>query len=315
MARIWRNETHFDCADGVVHIPSKHLLFEASNDVTLSQDEYDALEPYMAGVNLSWFHACSIPDELESVSECFPGKNTSTCSTEKNACFRGVHDGVVSSRQVDRTLRLAGHLIEQGGDHIEIHRNVSLLSEWIPSVVDTLDDLLHRQYHLEGKWEPVAFRISVALPMDGTGVRLYGNMADSLLERTFNRSVYSDWLESTRRKNELAAYSLPPPFATKSVRDVCYLMADLEADPDFAVHTSVFLSDSAGIQYAGGAALYVDDHPSNAIPRNKIQRGIIIDGSRGRVVVSSGGAENRRCRLPTRAGIRAVLQIWWNCTS
>ena len=91
-------------------------------------------------------------------------------------------------------------------------------------------------------------------------------------------------------------------------------MADLEADPDFVVHTSVFLSDAAGIQYAGGTALYVDDHPSNAIPRNKIQRGVSIDGSRGRIVVSSGGAENRRCRLPTRAGIRAVLQIWWNCT-
>ena len=92
-------------------------------------------------------------------------------------------------------------------------------------------------------------------------------------------------------------------------------MSDLEADSDFAVHTSVFLSDSAGIQYAGGAALYVDDHPSNALPRNKIQRGISVDGSRGRIVVSTGGSENRRCRLPTRGGIRAVLQIWWNCTN
>lgn len=92
-------------------------------------------------------------------------------------------------------------------------------------------------------------------------------------------------------------------------------MADLEADPDFAIHTSIFLSESAGVQYAGGAALYVDDHPSNDNPRNKIQRGVSIDGSRGRVVISSGGIENRRCRLPTRAGIRAVLQIWWNCTS
>jgi hypothetical protein len=126
--------------------------------------------------------------------------------------------------------------------------------------------------------------------------------------------VYIDWLETTKRKNDLAAYSLPPPFATKGERNACYLMSDLDADPSFAVHTSVFLSDSAGIQYAGGAALYVDDHPSNANSRNKIQRGISIDGSRGRIVVSTGGVENRRCRLPTRAGIRAVLQIWWNCT-
>ena len=122
-----------------------------------------------------------------------------------------------------------------------------------------------------------------------------------------------NWLENTNLQNDMAAYSLPPPFATQGERDACYLMSDLDVDPNFAVHTSVFLSDSAGSQYAGGAALYVDDHRSNAMPRNKIQRGVSIDGSRGRIIVSTGGAENLRCRLPTRAGIRAVLQMWWNC--
>jgi hypothetical protein len=77
------------------------------------------------------------------------------------------------------------------------------------------------------------------------------------------------------------------------------------------VHTSVFLSDGGGHEYLGGVSLYVDDHPSNANRRYKVRRGITIDGTRGRVVVSTGGIENRRCRMPTRAGIRAVLQIWW----
>jgi hypothetical protein len=90
-------------------------------------------------------------------------------------------------------------------------------------------------------------------------------------------------------------------------------MSDLQADPRFAIHTSVFLSTGAGRDFGGGVALFVDDHPSNANPRRRIQRGITIDGSRGRLVVSTGGLENRRCRLPTRQGIRASLQIWWTC--
>jgi hypothetical protein len=89
-------------------------------------------------------------------------------------------------------------------------------------------------------------------------------------------------------------------------------MADTEADPRFAIHTSIFLSEGAGKDFAGGVSLYVDDHRSNSNPRQKIQRGVSIDGHRGRIVVSTGGLENRRCRLPTRAGIRAVLQIWWD---
>jgi len=187
---IRRNGTEIDCADGVLHIPSKHLLFESSNAMFLTQQDFAVLGPYVAGVNVSWVYPCSVPEEVEALSGCFPLSHASTCAAaETNACFRGVHDGMVSSKEVDRTLRLAAHLIEEGGDHIEIHRDVSLLSEWIPSVMSTLDDLLHSQYHLEGQWDPIAFRISVALPMDGTGVRLYGYMADSLLERTFNRTV------------------------------------------------------------------------------------------------------------------------------
>ena len=89
-------------------------------------------------------------------------------------------------------------------------------------------------------------------------------------------------------------------------------MADMEADSRFSVHTSVFLVDGAGISYRGGVALYVDDHPSNLNPKRRVQRGVTVDGSKGRVMVSSGGTENRHCKLPTRAGLRSVLQIWWD---
>lgn len=90
-------------------------------------------------------------------------------------------------------------------------------------------------------------------------------------------------------------------------------MADLQVDPSFAIHTTVFLSTGADWDFRGGVSLYVDDHKSNNNARKKIQKGVTVDGSRGRVVVSTGGLENRRCRLPVREGIRASLQIWWNC--
>ena len=120
-------------------------------------------------------------------------------------------------------------------------------------------------------------------------------------------------MERNKRRNEKAQNSIPWPFRVKPVRDTCNLMADLEGDPKFAIHTSVFLVDGAGSGYRGGLTLYIDNHRSNANPRYQIRRGITIDGSRGRVVVSTGGIENRRCRLPMRAGLRTVLQIWWGC--
>ena len=118
-------------------------------------------------------------------------------------------------------------------------------------------------------------------------------------------------MEETKAQNSEAAYTIGP-FGPRVIRDTCNLMGDLEADPRFHVHTLVFLSHGAGWDYQGGVALYADSHRSNANPRKKIRRGITVDGSRGRIVVSTGGLENRRCRMPTRAGIRAALQIWWS---
>ena len=90
------------------------------------------------------------------------------------------------------------------------------------------------------------------------------------------------------------------------------MKADLEVDPRFAVRTSVFLTEGAGSEYRGGVTLFMDDHPANGNPREKIHRGVTIDGTKGRVIVNSGGIENRHCRLPTRAGLRSVLEIWWD---
>ena len=124
---------------------------------------------------------------------------------------------------------------------------------------------------------------------------------------------YLDWVKQCERQNSLAQFSLPWPFRVHPIRDTCHLMADLEADSRFALQTSIFLTNGAGVDFRGGATRYVDNDGSNFDPKSRIQRGLTVDGSEGRVVVSSGGIENRRCRMPTRAGIQVALQVWWDC--
>ncbi len=87
----------------------------------------------------------------------------------------------------------------------------------------------------------------------------------------------------------------------------------LSDNKNFAFHTSVYLSDGGGIHFSGGVSLFVDNHMTNTNIRHKVQRGVTVDGSQGRIVVNSGGEDNLRCRLPMRDGIRAELNIWWNC--
>jgi len=71
----------------------------------------------------------------------------------------------------------------------------------------------------------------------------------------------------------------------------------MEANSNFAVHTSIFLSNGTGGDYQGGASLYVD---------NDAAASQLIGQGAESLFLSYGG------RLPARAGIRAVLQIWWN---
>lgn len=127
--------------------------------------------------------------------------------------------------------------------------------------------------------------------------------------------MYFKWVEKHKRLNELAYYSLPWPFHKKPIRDTCLLISDMEVDPRFSLHTSVFLATGAGRDYRGGSSLFMDDHFSNYKQKDRIRRGLSVDGSQGRVVVSTSGIENRRCRLPIRAGLRSELQIWWDVSS
>jgi hypothetical protein len=309
----YMSSTSTDCSDGVLHIPAPSVYIDQFVK-SKSVEEISMLKPFVTnGVNLSWFLTCQVPPEVQS--SCYPGApdnmDSGVCSAPSgNLCFRGVHDDFVMEHEVGYALGMGSQLIKKGGDHFDIHYDTIYLKQWIPHVVTRLKFLLRDTYHVNESLQPVAFRVSAAAPIDGEGVPIYS--ANNLIP-ILNRTNYINWFAKSSQRNELADNSLPWPFRTEPARDTCNLMADMEADPRFAVHTTVFLADGAGDHYRGGASLYVDHHPSNSNPRRKIRRGVTIDGSMGRVVVSTGGLENRRCRLPTRAGVRAALQIWWGC--
>lgn len=318
-----------DCSDGVLHIP------EQSQYLTHRR------------INTTWFIPCHAPADIEDLPQSYPGSlsqlpaltlgsNSTTCldpallqTTKRpkrpSLCFRGVHDDFISGREIDQALHLGSVLIRNGGDHFDIHYNVDYLQESLPSIVKKLNDLLEHDYHVQVA--PVAYRISAAGPMDGRGVPKvlkfdydYKTSSSSFgspflsqqMVSILNMTNYVHYMEFAQRRNELSRLSLPWPFRIAPERDHCVLMADLQANDRFAIHTSIFLSNGGGRYFSGGASLYVDHHKSNSNPRRKIRRGVSIDGSRGRLVVSTGGLENKRCRLPIRSKIRAVLQIWWS---
>lgn len=311
-----------DCNQGVLHIPSMKSIV----DIFLkskSTEEVNILAPFIErGVQASWFMDCMSPAvSLSSSSSCIAPQSCiasqtagrKTLNTANKTCFRGIHDNIISDQEVQDSRVLGSHLIAQGGDHFDIYNDVQVLLERVPSIVAKLRNLLSTQYGVSHDIQPIAFRVNAVGPMDGNGVRLFDRRIPSRLEKLLNRTNYLLWMDKAERRNDLALYSLPWPFNIEPVRDVCNLLADLEADPSFSIHTSVFLSEGSGEEFHGGAALYVDNHRDNYHPRRKIQRGLSVDGTRGRVLVSTGGLENRRCRLPVRAGIRATLQIWWSC--
>ena len=72
------------------------------------------------------------------------------------------------------------------------------------------------------------------------------------------------------------------------------------------VHTVLYLSD-AGQDHVGGTSLYVDQG-INWVPVGKT---FLVDASRGRLLVNTGGKENLRCRMPVEIGIKFGLQVWW----
>ena len=330
-----------DCSQGVLHVPSKTVLVESYFESSTHRDHGALWEPYVLGVNVSWFLPCNFPENtttlttktttsqqsssVDTLAKQLPEESCDARQQDGNnhpdvpqpRCFRGIHDNMISDQEVGETLRLGSQLIHEGWDHFDIHYNKTLLlQEHLPTLLQTIRSLLQETYLLrEGSIQPVAFRVSAVGPLDGSGVTLHGshNQNSNYLLRILDRKRYLRWIEKHRRRNDLARYSLGWPTRHKPFRDPCHLMSELEADPRFAILTTVFLSNGAGRDFRGGVSLYVDDHPSNANPWRKLQKGVTIDGSRGRVVVSTGGYENRRCRLPTRDGVRAALQIWWSC--
>ena len=319
------SESNENCNDGVLHIPPHQLLADEYWYYS-NRQEAAALGTFRQGVDHVWKLQCATPPPDSNISKCYPGWNDhcddgnkdwmaeGSCpsgydSPNQLRCFRGVHDGVISQEEALAARNLGHRFILAGGDHFDMHYNGTILQEELPTIMQKLRTMLREKY-FQRHLQPVAFRFQTVGPMDFVGVDL-----NSYASVGLNVTNYLNWGERCRRQNDKALFSLPWPFQVKPVRDACKLMADLEADPRFAVHTSVFLSTGAGEHYRGGVTLFADNHGSNYRPKHKIRRGVTVDGSLGRVVVSSGGIENRRCRMPTRAGLRRVLQIWWGCGS
>merc|ERR1712071_565310 len=255
--------------------------------------------------------------EYEMKATCFPlnrspeetcsAKSSFTAKKNSSLCFRGVHDGIINSAEIESIVSMAGDLVTNGGTHMDVHQNVSYLFRYSPTTVSKLKSLMNEEYGLTSTIHPIAFRVRVTLPVDPDNWHFPKNSLN--LTNAINKTALAELEAHILSRN----YEVPffNPFLSNPFRDPCLLMSDLEAADDFEILSSVFLSGEN--DFSGGASLFVDDHIDNTNPRKKIRRGVVIDGSKGRVLISTGGIENKRCRLPTRKGIRAVLQIWWSC--
>ena len=304
--------TRMDCADGVLHVPSVEQLvqiYESDSNVTSDT-------PYSKGVNVSWYHSCVLSESPSStcILRREVGLSNHTCQEgpKEPSCFRGIHDGMITNTEVDGLLELGASLVQNGGDHLTIYDDATALQASSPSIVSKLETLLRTQYFLP-KLNPVAFRIHLALPFDRAAIHKHSMSKTRLLLRSVNTSVYHDWGKQILHTNSWAKMFISPLLRSPLFKDPCILLSEMAVNNSYAFQTSVFLSSGAGEDFTGGNFLFVDDHKSNVSNKKKIKRGVVIDGSKGRIVVSSGGDDNLRCRLPVRTGIRAVLQVWWNC--
>jgi hypothetical protein len=160
------------CDEGVLHIPALFVL----------KEEVAAIEPFADGVNVSWFLPCEPLQDIAAAS-CYPLSSDShldLCTGRiPKTCFRGVHDKVVTDVEVNDALRMGNSLIVDGGDHFDIHYEISFLEQRVPSILDKLRDILRDQYNVNGI-RPVAYRVNTVGPMDGYGVNLYRSPALTL---------------------------------------------------------------------------------------------------------------------------------------
>ena len=303
-----RGKSNENCADGVLHIPSVDILALTANGTLKS--------PYSKGVNVSWYHPCVLFETPESTCilrrEVKHSNETCQDDPREPSCFRGIHDGIITDTEVDNLIQLGASLIKSGGDHLDIYDDTTALSSSSPSVISKLESLLRSKYFLL-PLSPVAFRINVVLPFDRTVIHKHSISKTNPLLQLVNISVYQDWGKQIMHMNSWSNLLLSPLLRFPLFKDPCILLPELAINKSYAFQTTVFLSSGAGENFTGGNFLFVDDHESNAHLKTKINRGVIIDGSKGRVVVNSGGDDNLRCKLPVRTGIRAVLQVWWDC--
>ncbi|KAG7363331.1 hypothetical protein IV203_026691 [Nitzschia inconspicua] len=303
--RWWWNpskSTEIDCSAGVLHVPLSEAFQKENASVR------------RRNMHLSWFFPCVVDRKERNDTHCVAGTVEDKSARVlpvgidfPKRCFRGMHDDAVSKDDVYEAIRMGHHLIEKGGDHLDMHYDINFLRLQLSRMIRKLENLLRRDYLQETVGlRPVAFRVLTTAPMDGHGVR-------AQYSSTLNHSNYWKWVERSKEHNQRARY--PWPFGILPKREKCNLVADRNIDPRFCILTSVFLADGAGKDYRGASILFMDHHSSNDNPKRRIQRGVTIDGQIGRVVVSTGGVENLRCRFPTRSGCHVELQIWWECGS
>ena len=242
----------------------------------------------------------------------------------------GDHHDIYQIRQSRKDDNNNNNTSTASGIPVPLEPLVERLQRWLIEVYQVPAETLH----------PVAFRVGAQGPMDAKGVvvrqppssssssqQAYGRPFQSVasqpsLVQLLNLTNYARHVETVGTRNGLAQFSLPWPLRMTPYRDECHLLADAQVDSRFAIHTMIFLSEGGGgtthhrflDDFVGGQTLLVDsrDGKTTARRRQRIRHGVVIEGAQGRLVVSTGGYENRRCRLPLRRGIRAALQIWWD---
>jgi hypothetical protein len=140
--------------------------------------------------------------------------------------------------------------------------------------------------------------------------------------KTNKQKVMQKWIQPIYQKHiKTSLISLLfPPFSMKTsvllTSDPCLLVSDLELNPEYQVQTTIFLADKGSNEdYTGGTAFFIQEKEWNVHRRwrrrYKVQRGLAVDGLKGRIIVSTGGYENLHCYLPLKAGVKAALQVWW----
>ena len=179
---LWSSHSESSCDDGVLHIPATSVL-SALPYQAVTVDEHSVLDRYSSGLNVSWFSPCTgVHREAISQFTCSQRQQceeASATSANHPQCFRGVHDHIVSIKEIEIALGIGHNLVLKGGDHFDVHHDMQPLEQEGSSILRKLKSLLSERYRLDGI-KPVAFRVQIAGPMDDHDVNLYRQPASAL---------------------------------------------------------------------------------------------------------------------------------------